>query len=234
MLDILRNERKVSVLFFIILTIDILVKLNLDPFPYRYVSKPPLVILLFLYYYYNNKEKRKRKKLWVYLALCCFLLGDIFIINHTNIMFLSISLVLFAIAKVFLSLRLSHVSDFSVVRLIPFSIILFAYTVFIISLLFNSLGNFFVPALISFFISLVLIQFAYLRREVVDKFSYVSVFIGIIFYKFSEGMMAIKTFKMDLPMQDILIMLLYGISVYLIFFGIVKEEFKKKDDFISF
>ncbi|TGV02700.1 lysoplasmalogenase family protein [Flavivirga rizhaonensis] len=224
MLHIFKNERKISILFFIILTIDILVKLNLDPFPYRYISKPPLVLLLSLYYYYNNNEKRKRKKLWVILALCSFLLGDIFVINHTNIIFLSVSLLLFALAKVFLSLRLSHISDFNVIKLIPFSIILFVYTVFIVSFLFNSLGDFFAPALLSFFISLLLIQFAFLRRGVVNRVSYSYVFLGIIFYKFSEAMMAIKTFKMDLPMQDILIMLFYGISIYLIFFGIVKEH----------
>ncbi|WP_303316014.1 lysoplasmalogenase family protein [Flavivirga abyssicola] len=224
MLHIFKNERKITILFFIILTIDILVKLNLDPFPYRYISKPPLVLLLFLYYYYNNNEQRKIKKLWVILALCSFLLGDIFVINHTNIIFLSVSLLLFALAKVFLSLRLSHVSDFNVIKLIPFSIILFFYTVFIVSFLFNSLGDFFAPALISFFISLLLIQFAFLRRGVVNNVSYSYVFTGIIFYKFSEAMMAIKTFKMDLPMQDILIMLFYGIAIYLIFFGIVKEH----------
>ncbi|GAA3598441.1 lysoplasmalogenase family protein [Flavivirga amylovorans] len=231
MLHIFKNEKKISIIFFIILTIDILVKLNLDPFPYRYISKPPIILLLFLYYHYNNNEKRKIKKLWVTLALCSFLLADIFIIKHTNIILLSVSLLLFALAKVFLSLRLSHKSDFNIIRLIPFSIVIGAYTIFIVSLLFDSLKSFFVPALLSFFISLLLIQFAFLRKDVVDKTSYLYVFFGIILYMICESMMAIKTFKMDLPMQDILIMLFYGIAIYLIVFGIVKEH---KHDINSF
>ena len=203
MLHILKNEKKFSILFFFILTIDILVKLNLNSFPYRYTSKPLIILLLFFYYYFNTIEKRKKKKLWVILALSCFLIGDVLIIEHTNIILLSASLFLFALAKVFLSLRLSHRSDFNIIRLIPFSLMIFAYTVFIVSLLYNSLKNFFVPALLSFFISLLLIQFAFLRKDVVNRISYLYVFFGIIFYMFCESMMAIKTFKMDLPMQDI-------------------------------
>ncbi len=203
----------------------------MPPFPFRYVSKPVVILLLFLYYYHNNFEKRKRKKQWAILALSCFLLADLLIINHNNMILFSLSLLFFALAKVFLSMRLSHKSDFKVVRLIPFSIILFAYTVFIMSLLFNNLGNFFAPALISFFISLLLIQFAFLRRGVVGRFSYLYVFFGVMFYMICESMMAIKTFKTDLPMQDVLIMLTYGTAVYLITLGMVKEH--EKDSTVS-
>ncbi|MDD7884869.1 lysoplasmalogenase family protein [Flavivirga sp. 57AJ16] len=233
MLHTLKNEKKASILFFVILTMDILVKLNLSAFPYRYISKPPLMLLLFFYYCINTNEKRKKKKLWVILALSCFLIGDVLVIKHTDIIFLSTSLLFFALAKIFLSLRLSHESDFNIIRLLPFSIVIFAYTVFIVSFLYNSLKAFFVPALVSFFISLLLIQFAFLRKEVVGRASYLYVFFGIIFYILCESMMAIKTFKMDLPMQDILIMLFYGIAVYLIIFGIVKEH-KKEHGINSF
>ena len=226
-MHILKSEKKASILFFVILTIDIWVKLNLSSFPYRYISKPPLILLLFFYYCFNTTEKRKKKKLWVILALSCFLIGDILVIKHTNILFLSVSLFFFVLAKTFLSLRLSHRSDFNIMRLIPFSIVIFAYTLFIVSFLYNSLKGFFVPALLSFFISLLLIQFGYVRKDVVNRVSYLYVFFGIIFYMLCESMMAIKTFKMDLPMQDVLIMLFYGIAVYLIFFGIVKERKKK-------
>ncbi|GAA3654097.1 lysoplasmalogenase family protein [Flavivirga jejuensis] len=227
MLHILKNERKSSIVFFVILTIDILVKISCDAFPYRYISKPPIILFLFLYYYFNTVEKRKKKKLWMILALSCFLLGDIIIINHTNVVCLGISVFVFALAKVFLSLRFSHRVDFNIASLIPFSIIVFAYTVFIVSLLFNSLRNFFVPALLSFFISLLLIQFAFLRKVVVDRGSYLYVLLGVIFYMFSESMITIKTFKTDLPMQDVLIMLFYGMGVYFITFGVIKEHVKQ-------
>jgi uncharacterized membrane protein YhhN len=224
MLQILKSEIKFSILYFIVLVIDIYVKLNLQSLPYRYISKPLVILLLFLFYYFNTLEKIKNKKAWVVLGLFCFLLGDLLIINHTNLIFLSVSLLFFALAKIFLSLRFSHKLDFDVIGLIPFSIAIFAYTVFIVSFLYDSVGDFLIPVLCSFFLSILFIQFAFLRRGVVSRVSYLYVFYGALLYMLSESMVAIKTFKTDLPFQDILIMLFYGIAVYLIVFGIVKED----------
>ncbi|WP_445736751.1 lysoplasmalogenase family protein [Mariniflexile sp.] len=227
MIDLLKNEKEFTVLFFGMLTIDILVKLYCPAYPYRYLTKPPIVLMLFFYYHFNNKEKNKKKHLWINLALLMFFIGDILIINHTNVVLLGASLLFFALGKLFLSFRFSHKFDFNISRLIPFSIIMFVYTVFIVSYLFNSLKNFFVPALISFFISLLLFQFAFLRKDAVNKISYMYVFFGVILYIICESMMAIKTFKTDLPLQDLLIMLLYGVSLYFITMGIVKERRRK-------
>tara|TARA_R110002049_G_scaffold143647_6_gene305851 strand:+ start:87 stop:788 length:702 start_codon:yes stop_codon:yes gene_type:complete len=227
MLNVLNNEKRFSILFFAILLIDILVKLYCAAFPYRYISKPIVLFILFLYYYINNKERKKKKKLWVIIALTSFFIGDILIINHTNIIFLGASLFCFSVAKIFLSFRFSHKADFNIVRLVPFSIIIFAYTVFIVSLLYDSLGAFFVPALFSFFLSLLLFQFAFLRKGVFDKVSYLYVFIGVILFIISESLMAIKTFKTDILLQDFLIMFLYGLALYLITVGIVKEKKRK-------
>lgn len=51
-------------------------------------------------------------------------------------------------------------------------------------------------------------------------------FFGIVLFIIGESMMAIKTFKMELPFQDISIMFFYGASVYLIIIGIVNEQYK--------
>lgn len=227
MIDLLKNEKKFTLLFFGMLTIDILVKLYCPAFPYRYISKPPLLLLLFLYYYINNQENNNKKNLWINLALLAFLVGDILIINHNNMMLLESSLICFSCAKVFLGLRFSHKSDFEISRLLPYSILMFVYTVGIVSFLYDSLESFFVPALISFFITLLLFQFAFLRKDVVNKISYNYVFFGVVFYIISESMMAIKTFKTDIPLQDPLIMVFYGLALYLITIGIVKERRRK-------
>jgi hypothetical protein len=84
----------------------------------------------------------------VFLALTCFFLGDLVIINHSNIVFFGLSLSLFSIGKIFFCLKFSHKKDFNIIRLVPFSIIMYAYTVFLISILFKSLEAFLVPALV--------------------------------------------------------------------------------------
>ncbi len=221
--SIFKNTRYFTLLFFVILFIDIFVKLYC-PVQYRYISKPWVVSLLFIYFYINKKKKYRKKNLWVFLALISFFLGDLVIIKHTDIIFLSMSLLFFSIGKIFFCLKFSHKRDFNILRLVPFSIIMFTYTVFLISVLFKSLKAFFVPALFSFFLTLLMFQFAYLRKGVFSKKSYLYVFLGVLFYVFSESIMAIKTFKQDLPFQDFLIMMFYGTSLYFIVLGIVKEK----------
>ena len=230
MLYIFKNRKWFTLLFFTILIIDILVKLNLSSFPYRYFSKPFVVFSLIVYYYLNNKEKDKKQKKWVFLSLIVFLIGDLIIINHDNFIFLAISMVCFSLAKVFLSLRFSHKHDFNIMRLIPLSILMFAYTIFIVSMVYQNLGDFFAPAITCFFLSLLLFQFAILRRGIVDRVSYLYVLIGVIFFILSESMMAIKTFNTALPYQDVLIMLFYGSALYLIVMGIVSEKKLMKEE----
>lgn len=158
------------------------------------------------------------------LGLISFLIGDVLIINYTNILFLWLSLFFFLIGKVFFCFKFSHRKDFNILRLVPFSIIMFVYDVFLISIVFNGLKDFLLPALISFFLSFLMFQFAYLRKGIFSKKSYLYVFIGVIMYIFSEGIMAIKTFRRDLPFEDFSVMMFYGTSMYFIVLGVVKGQ----------
>lgn len=158
------------------------------------------------------------------IALVSFFIGDILIINHENIVFIGLGLFFFSIGKIFFCLKFSHKHDFKVSRLIPFTLAIFAYVIFLIGYLFDSLENFLIPALISFFLTMLMFQFAYLRKGVFNKKSYSNVIIGIILYTLSEGLMAIKTFKTDLIFQDLLIMMFYGTGMYFIVYGVVREK----------
>lgn len=210
-----------TIVFFVVLLIDVLVKLYCPIYPYRFVSKPFIVLLLLGYYFKNRTGIDKKKHAWMFLGLSSFLIGDLLIINHTNMVFLGLSLLFFSIGKIFFSFNFSHKNDFDVLRLVPFSIIMFTYAVFLIGIVLNGLKEFLVPALVSFFLSLLMFQFAYLRKGVCSKKSYMYVFIGVMIYIISESMMAIKTFKQDLPFEDFFIMMFYGISMYYIVLGVI-------------
>ena len=86
---------------------------------------------------------------------------------------------------------------------------------------------FLIPGLITLFISLVMLNLAYLRKEEFSKLSYLYVLFGCVLFVFVESINAINTFNKSLPFPAFLIMLFYGISMYLIVFGIVSES--KKD-----
>lgn len=224
MKSIFTCNTKFTIVFFIVLFIDVLVKLYCPIFPYRFISKPLIVLLLLGYYLKNKAGSDDKKHLWMFLGLCSFLIGDLLIINHTNIVFLGLSLFFFSIGKVFFSFNFSHKNDFDVLRLVPFSVIMFAYAVFLISIVLNELKEFLVPALVSFFLSLLMFQFAYLRKGVCGKKSYMYVFVGVMIYIISESLMAIKTFKQDLPFEDFFIMMFYGISMYYIVLGVINGQ----------
>ncbi|WP_341215066.1 lysoplasmalogenase [uncultured Wocania sp.] len=188
------------------------------------MSKPFILLLLIGYFYFNRVGGNYKKHLCVFLALVFFLIGDLLNIIHSNIILLGLSLFFFSAAKIFLSIKFSHRKDFNVSRLIPFTLIMFAYTMFLIWFLYEDLGNFLIPALFSFFITLLMMQFAYLRQDVYSNKSYLYVFVGTVLYSIGEGMLAIRIFKFSLPIQDFLIMFFYGIAVYLIVFGIINEK----------
>lgn len=206
------------------LAIDLVVKLNFPPIPYRLLSKPWILLLLIGYFYYHNTSRFNKKQALMLIALVSFFIGDILIINHENIVFIGLGLFFFSIGKIFFCLKFSHKHDFKVSRLIPFTLAIFAYVIFLIGYLFDSLENFLIPALISFFLTMLMFQFAYLRKGVFNKKSYSNVIIGIILYTLSEGLMAIKTFKTDLIFQDLLIMMFYGTGMYFIVYGVVREK----------
>lgn len=228
MLDFFKDKKKFTLLFFGVLMLDILVKLSCPIFPYRYISKPPILILLTLFYYLNQSEKKGNNFKWVMIGLLCFLIADVVLINHKSVISLGVSLFLVSVAKLFLCFRFSHKFDFKVRRLVPFSILMFSYTFGLVSLVYDGLKGFFIPALLSFFISLLLFQFVYLRRDVVNNKSYWLAFYGVAMFMVSEGLMAIKTFRTDLPYQDGLIMFCYGTSLYMMVMAIVTERVVKK------
>lgn len=74
------------------------------------------------------------------------------------------------------------------------------------------------------FLTLLMFQLAYLRKDAFNKKSYFYVLFGVFSYSICEGMMAIKTFKFDLPFQDFFIMFLYGLGLYFVVFGIINEK----------
>ncbi|MFD1163549.1 lysoplasmalogenase family protein [Hwangdonia seohaensis] len=219
------NHKQFALLYFIVLSIDIVVKLNCAQFPYRFMSKPWVIIILLGYFYFNLINKNDTKHKMVFWALLSFLLGDLIILlKGDSVVLLGITIAFFTAAKLFLSYTFSHNKDFSVSRLIPFTSILFVYTVFMTWFLYDDLKAFFVPALISFFISLLMLQFAFLRQVVFNKKSFKCVFIGVLSYVASEGLQAVQLFKGMFPLQEFLSTLFYGFGLYAIVFGILNEK----------
>lgn len=223
MISLFKNKIYFSIFFTVVLLIDIGVKIFLENFPYRFISKPIVLFLLIGFYVINTKESNRNKFIYVLLGLLCFLIGDLFIINHTNQIFFIASMLLFSLGKLFYCLKFTNVKDFDVNRLTPFLITCFVFMVFIFNLIYENLGVYFIPVLIYFFISLLMALFSFLRKEDTNLNSYRMVFLGILFFLVSETVMVLKTFYHEIIFQDFLIMFTYGLAQYFIITGLILE-----------
>jgi len=224
MLQIFRDKRYFTVIFFLILGIDLYVKLSLPPMPFRYMSKPLVMLLLLGFYLCHQKEKEKKKFWWTIIGICCYFLADIFLINHLSNVSFILGMVMVIVGKSFYSLKFSHTADFKLGRLVPFLLVIFAYMSILFSFIYDNLGIFFIPVLFYFFVSLLMGQMAFLRKDVVNFKSYIMVLAGVELLVVGESVMALKMFYDDIPYQDIIVMLFYGLAQYLVISGLLKEE----------
>ncbi len=210
--------------FGFILFADILVKLYLEVFPYRFVSKPLIMISLIVFYVINQKEDSRRQFNLMCIALSSFLIGDVLLIAYEiNILYI-IGVLLFIVGKLFYIFRFSNQRDFNLLRLIPFFGVCFIYMIVIMLLVMENLGNFLIPILIYLFACLMLILFAFLRKDEVDRSSYLFVLIGVVLAIICDSIIVLQSFyNPEIPYHKVLIMLIYGTSQYLIVRGIVDE-----------
>lgn len=221
------SQIRFSIVFLIILLVDVYIKTHSDNLDYRYLSKPLVLISLIAFYYFNKRHKKEEVEKNVLLALGAFLLGGVMILNYSNKYFLLLGMIFFAVGKVFFCLKFKSKEDFEFSKLFPFALIIYVFITFVISMVYKNLKAFFVPSLISLFISLVMLNLAYLRKTEFSKLSYLFVLIGCVLFVTVEGINAINTFNKSLPFPAFLVMLFYGISMYLIVLGIVNEKENK-------
>lgn len=231
--NILTDLTYFSIAFFTCLVLDIYVKLQLDAMPYRYISKSVVLLLLILFYIKNHQEKIKKHFIFMIIALICFLVGDWLLIETKNTTLFASGMMFFIFGKLFYVLRFSHQRDFQLSRLFPFLVICFLYIAGLMNLIYDNLHQLFLPVMIYFFASIIVLQFAFLRKDDVNRLSYLLVFIGTILCIVSDSVTALKTFYIpNFAYEKITIMLFYGIGQYLIVFGITKEVKQPVDDLL--
>ena len=174
--NILTDFTYFSIVFFTFLALDIFVKLQLDAMPYRYISKSIVLLLLILFFIKNHKEKSRKHFRFMILALICFLVGDWLLIETKNTTLFASGMMFFIFGKLFYVLRFSHQRDFRLSRLFPFLVICFLYIAGLMNLIYDNLHQLFIPVMIYFFASIIVLQFAFLRKDDVNGLSYLLVF----------------------------------------------------------
>ncbi len=226
---IFKNIFRFTILYIGLYLIDAYFKNNQDVFSYRYISKTLLSLSLLLFFIINSKQTDLKKKRLVIAALVFFLIGDIIFIsgNYGNDVHFIIAAFMFVVAKICYSIRFLNNEDFKITKLIPFLLFCFTYMSVIMSIVYNNLDYFFIPLLVYLFVVMLLMQFAYLRKNEVNLTSFWLVLLGVIFSMVSDSINILKMFyDPSIAYNKITIMFFYGLSQYLIILGILKETSK--------
>ncbi len=230
MVKLLRNFRYFSIFYFIIVCIDLSIRLFGFPEHYTLFSRPLIILPLLMFYIINNKENKLLRKIFVIGALVCFFLGELFIAIYESIGLSSESIFCYMAGKVLLIAHFSNQKEFNIKRLIFFLIFIFILIIGIMSLIYENLGNMFLPILIYLFVSVILLQFTLMRKNDVNDSSYLLVFYGMMIMVIGDCLPALKFFYFNNSyINDAIIVVVFAISHCLTVIGITKEEKKKEN-----
>lgn len=214
-----------SIVFVLLLLMDVIIKLSLDSIWLRFFTKSYVMLSLIGFYYYNNKEINLTKKLLTYSAMALFLLGDIcflFYLNETMFLF---GMILFVIAKFLYSLRFSNNRDFNLISLLPFILLASLLMIFILNTVIKNLGSFYWLSLVYFYSCLILALMAFLRKGAVNSSSMLLVWIGVVFFLIMDAISALSEFYMpNFAFSEISTPLFYGLAQYFIIMGLIREH----------
>lgn len=215
-----------SIFFFINLTLDIIFNNIEGLYNFRFITKPLVTISLLLFFYLNSKNKPQKVRLLIIFALIALLIGDIFIMEYFSHYDLWIGMGFFFLANILYASVFYRSAHFNIDRSIPFVALVSLVCLTLLYFIYEKLDSFFFPATVYMLITLNMSQAAFLRSKVVNNKSYYAVFLGSVFFLVSQAFVAITKFYGNYPLERIVVMLFYGISQYLIVYGILIEKKK--------
>lgn len=229
MLSLFTYKKNVSFIFFIVLIIDIVIKFIEETSLLRVFTKSGLILTLVFYCFANTKYQKKRHFIYVITALALFWIGDILMLFYKTPYLYDAAVICFIIAKIFYIFRLITNTDFKLSKILPYLSVLFVYMVFVFSLMYNNFkDHWFYLALTYLFVGLNVFLFTLLRKNAVNKASYLWVLYGVIASIISDSIVSLMSFStLNIPFGTLAMMFFYGISQFFIVTGLVEEGKRK-------
>ncbi len=217
-----KTEKQFSILFFIIVLIELLSGSSESLLSIHYIAKPAIVISLIFLFVKTSKSLSKPIKNLTLLALVFSLLGDVLLmfVDKSEYVF-TLGLVAFLIAHImYVLLFLKHRNK--VKSPFGFIALLLIYAACLFNFLNDGLGVMLIPVIVYMLAILSMSTSAFLRKDKVNILSYGLVFLGAIFFMISDSILALNKFHQPIPWSNISIMVTYAMAQYLIVIGILK------------
>ena len=217
-------KQKFVIAFAIIVLIEIFLMNIESVFSLHYFTKPLIVGSLIAYFIPHSRHLKKSTKNLTLLALIFSVIGDM-LLMFTDISphYFTSGLVTFLLAHVMYILVFLEKRN---IKVKPYgSIVLFAiYGSIVFYALKDGLGNMLIPVLVYMLVILIMATIAFWRKENVNKKSFYLVFIGALFFIFSDSLIALDKFYMPIPFARTGIIITYAFAQLLIVSGILKQR----------
>lgn len=225
MLSLFKNTAVYAVLFFVTLLIDICFKHDSQLVQFRFLVKPLPVLVSMLYFLSNVTIKTAKNKYMLVALLLLFLAEIVFLFS--GLFAFGLGMGLFFFGRLFYGLRFSTNNEYSIAQVIPLLVLVFVYMVFIVNKVYDNLGYFFVPVILYLFVVLLVLFFAFFRKDVVNTSSFLLVFIGVVISVVSDSLKLLQVFSEErIPYEVFLATFLHGLSQFLIVMGVTQERLK--------
>lgn len=217
-------EKSFTILFFIIVIIELCSTSLSALSSFHNISKPLILASLLLFFYFKSEHLTIKTKRLMLLALTMSLIGDVFLMfDEISPNYFIAGLLSFLLAHLFYILVFIDKRNNKQRPLVFFAILIF-YTFGLLYLLRNGLGAMLIPVIVYVFAILSMAITASLRKGKVSPFSYNLVLIGALLFLISDSFVAINKFYSDIPSEHLIIMSTYSIAQYCIVMGVLKQE----------
>ena len=217
-------EKSFTVLFFIIVIIELFSK-NLEALSsFHNISKPLILVSLILFFYFKSEHLAIKTKRLMLLALTMSLIGDVFLmLDDISPIYFIAGLLSFLLAHLFYILVFLNRRN-NKIKPLGFFTILIIYTFGLLYLVKNGLGTMLYPVIIYVLAILSMAITASLRKGNVPTLSYNLVLTGALLFLISDSFVAINKFYLAIPGEHIIIMSSYSIAQYCIVMGVLKQK----------
>lgn len=226
----MRNLIPLSVLFFVLLTVEIIAD-SLGYYMVGWICKPFLMPVLMALFMANNKDNNRAERLLFPIALLFSLAGDVLLMFHKDNLFV-FGLASFLVAHIFFILSFWSRIKGRTIAASTYLLSLLPFIVFVggfLSVLIPSLQAktatqpLVIPVTVYACVIGIMGFSALMRRGGVSSNSFNLVFSGAVFFIISDSCIALNHFITPIPQPTLLIMATYGIAQYLITVGMAKK-----------
>ena len=216
----LKNKRSFTVVFFIIVTAELICTSIESLSQFHYVTKPSILFSLIIFFWINCNHLDYKTKNFALLALMFSLLGDMLLMFENFFVGGLLAFLLAHIMYILVFIRYRNENK----NPLPFIFILLVYSSGLFFLLKDGLDKMLIPVIFYMVVIFSMATLAFLRKERVTYNSYNLVFYGAIFFIISDSLLALNRFYEPLFLSNIWIMFTYSLAQYLIVMGILRQQ----------